>query len=79
MENKNSFNLTLSVQGELGKKMEQHPDVKWSQVARMAIEAKIREIEFERQILAKSRLSEKDVGEISAKINRVVLAEMKRK
>jgi hypothetical protein len=79
MVNKHSCNITLSVQGELGKKMENHPDVKWSQVARNAIEAKIREIEFEKQILSKSNLTKKDVAEISSMINRAVFMEMKRK
>jgi hypothetical protein len=79
MVNKNSYNITLSVQGELGKKMENHPDVKWSQVARSAIEAKLREIEFEKQILAKSNLTKKDVEDISSMINKAVVMEMKRK
>ena len=76
---KNTQNITLSVQGELGERMNWHPDIKWSQIARKAIEAKLNEIEFEKQILAKSKLTDKDVLEIASKINRAVLMEMKKK
>jgi hypothetical protein len=76
---KNTQNITLSVQGELGERMNGHPDIKWSQIARKAIEAKLNEIEFEKQILAKSKLTDKDVLEIASKINRAVLMEMKKK
>lgn len=72
-------NLTLAISDELGEKMKEHNDVRWSEVARQAIERKIRDLETLEKIASKSRLTKKDVEEISRKINKETYAEMKRR
>ena len=71
-------NLTLSLPVELKKNMEKHLDIKWSEVARRAIENKLKEIEIEERILSKSKLTIKDVEEISNKIKKEIGEEIRR-
>ncbi|MFO8133513.1 MAG: hypothetical protein R6U10_06265 [Thermoplasmatota archaeon] len=65
-------NITLSVPDDLKEKMEQHPEIRWSQVARAAIEEKIRDLELLDRLTAKSTLTEEDVEQISSQINKDV-------
>jgi cell division GTPase FtsZ len=71
-------NLTLSLSEELKRNMEQHLDIKWSEVARKAIENKLKEIQIEERILSKSKLTMKDVEEISNKIKKEIGEEIRR-
>ena len=71
-------NLTLSLSDELKRNMERHLDIKWSEVARRAIENKLKEIEIEERILSKSKLTMKDVEEISNKIKKEIGEEIRR-
>ena len=71
-------NLTLSLSEELKRNMKQHLDIKWSEVARKAIENKLKEIEIEERILSKSKLTMKDVEEISNKIKKEIGEEIRR-
>ena len=61
--------LSVSVPEELKRKMSQMDEVNWSAIARKAFEEKIEEIEFLKEIANKSKLTIKDVREISTKIN----------
>jgi hypothetical protein len=61
-------NLTLSVSEELSQKMRKFPKVKWSVVAREAIEKEIEKLEVLDKLLGKSRLTEKDAERIGHKI-----------
>ena len=64
-------NMTLSLPEQLHKKMKQHPELKWSDVARQAFEKKLKDMEtlvWMDKVLANSKLTEKDVDEISHKI-----------
>lgn len=61
-------NMTLAVPDELQKRMKQHTELKWSDVARQAFEKKIKELEIMEKILSKSELTEEDAEIIGHKI-----------
>jgi predicted CopG family antitoxin len=63
-------NITLSIPEELYKKMKQMSDIKWSEVARRAIEGRINDLETLNKLASKSKISDKDIEEISKKIKR---------
>ncbi len=63
-------NITLSVSDELHKKMKQHSEVRWSEIARKAIEERIEDLEVMNKIVSKSRLTKKDAEELSRKIKK---------
>jgi len=65
-------NITLSISEELHEKMKKHEDVKWSEVARKAIQKKIEDLEMLEKLTRKSKLTEKDAEMISKKIDREV-------
>ena len=68
-------NITLSVPDGLKKKMEKYPEIKWSQVARKAIEDKIKDMELLDKLTEKSKLTKKDAEEIS----KIIKEEMAKK
>ena len=63
-------NVTLAVPDELKKKMEQFPEINWSEVARQAIKDKAVQLEFLRYFASKSRLTDKDALELGRKVNK---------
>jgi hypothetical protein len=63
-------NITLSVPEELHRKMKKFSELRWSEVARKAIESRILDLEAVEKIAHKSKLTKKDVDEISKKIKR---------
>ena len=63
-------NMTLSIPDELHKKMKKMSDIRWSEIARRAIEERINDLEVMNKIASKSKLTKKDVEEISSKIKR---------
>jgi predicted CopG family antitoxin len=63
-------NITLSVPDDLHRKMKKHSEIKWSEVARKAIEKKVHDLELLDELTSKSKLTEKDVLEISNRINK---------
>jgi len=65
-------NLTLSLTMELYEAMKKHPEIRWSEVARQAIAKRLRDLETLDTILSKSKLTERDVRELSEKVNRGV-------
>ncbi len=65
-------NLTLAVPEHLHKRMHQHPELKWSEIARQAFEAKLSEAEIEERILAKTRLTEADAERIGRKVKQEI-------
>jgi len=62
--------LTLSVNEELKARMDEHPEMNWSEVARRAIMEKIEDLEFMKTVCAKSKLSTKDAKVIGSKVNK---------
>ena len=63
-------NMTLSIPDELMKKMKQLSDVRWSEVARRAIEERINDFEVMNEITSKSKFTKKDIEELSERIKR---------
>jgi len=63
-------NMTLSIPEELHGKMKCFSEIKWSEIARRAIEERINDLEVMNKIASKSKLTKKDVDEISKKIKR---------
>ncbi|MFA5246279.1 MAG: hypothetical protein WC408_00125 [Candidatus Micrarchaeia archaeon] len=61
-------NVTLSVSDELFKAMSRHKEIRWSEVARVAIAGKVEKLEMMDKIASKSKLTMKDVEEINEKI-----------
>ncbi len=61
-------NMTLAIPEQLHQKMEHFSEIKWTEVARRAIEKKVADLEFLDKIASKSKLTLKDVEEIGNKI-----------
>jgi rhamnose utilization protein RhaD (predicted bifunctional aldolase and dehydrogenase) len=61
-------NITLSVPEDLLRRMRQHTELKWSEVARQAFERRLKEIELAEKLLSRSRLTEKDAERIGHRV-----------
>lgn len=61
-------NMTLSIPENLYKDIQLHPELKWSEIARQAIEKKIKELNLVEDIVAKSKLTEEDAERIGHKL-----------
>lgn len=62
-------NVTLMLSDELQNKMKQHSEIRWSEVVRKTIQKKIEDLELLDKLTRKSKLTDKDVLEISKKID----------
>lgn len=62
-------NLTLAVDDGLKARMDAHPEINWSHVARGAIREKIRDLELMEELVEGSELTKEDVDEIAASID----------
>jgi len=67
-------NITLSVPEDLKKKMDEHPIINWSEVARQAFIGKIADLEFLQEFKSKSDLSEKDAVRMGGRVSEGVAA-----
>ena len=65
-------NMTLSIPEQVQKKMSKHSEVKWSNVAREAIEKKVEQLEWMDSVLSKSELTEEDAEEIGHGIKAMI-------
>ncbi len=63
-------NITLSIPDGLKKRMAKFNEIKWSEIARRAIEQRIDDLEVMEKIASKSKLTKKDAEEIAKKIKR---------
>ena len=63
-------NITLSIPEEIYKKMKKMSDIKWSEIARRAIEERINDLETLNRIASKSKFTDKDIEELSEKIKK---------
>lgn len=61
--------ITLSVPGELKKKMDESKEINWSAVAREAIKTKVEQLAILKAFTSKSKFTEKDALELGRKIN----------
>ena len=62
-------NMTLAIPADLHKLIKKHDEVKWSEVARKAIRARLENLQMAEKIASKSKLTSKYVEEFSRKIN----------
>ena len=65
-------NMTLAVPEDLKRIMENHKEVKWSEVARIALWEHAKKLELMDRLVAKSKLTEKESIEIGRKIKHEV-------
>ncbi len=63
-------NVTLALPEDLQERMKKHSEIRWSEVVRKSITQKIEMLEVMDRIAAKSKLTQKDVDEISRKIKK---------
>lgn len=64
--------VTVSVDDSLKDRMEEHPEINWSQVARGAFKEKIEDLEMMERLSSGSELTEEDIDEIAANIDKNV-------
>ena len=69
-------NMTLAIPNELSEKMKHHGEIRWTEVARQAIERKINDLDFMEKLAKKSKLTKKDVDEISEHIKESAAKEL---
>ena len=62
--------MTLAIPDELAKRMKTFSEIRWSEVARQAFEKRVNDLEIMNNIASKSKLTQKDVDEISKRIKR---------
>ena len=61
-------NMTIALPEEIHKKMKQFSEIKWPEIVRKAFQEKINDLNEMNKILAKSKLTKKDVEIISKTI-----------
>jgi len=61
--------ITVNVDDDLKDRMDEHPEINWSEVTRQAIQDKIETLEVMDELTSESELTETDVQEIAQKIN----------
>ncbi len=61
--------ITVNVDDDLKERMEEHPEINWSEVTRQAIQEKITKLELMDELTADSDLTEQDVDELADRIN----------
>lgn len=61
-------NMTLSIPEELHKRMKKFSEIRWSEIARRAIEQRINDLDVMNRIASKSKLTKQDVEEIRNQI-----------
>nr|WP_315910172.1 hypothetical protein [Halapricum hydrolyticum] len=54
---------------DLKERMENHPEINWSEVTRQAIQEKVETLEVMNELTSESELTESDVQDIVTKIN----------
>jgi hypothetical protein len=63
-------NMTLAIPEELANRMRKFREMRWSEVARQAIERRVDDMEAIEKIASKSKLTMKDIEEIGHKIKK---------
>jgi len=71
-------NVTLAVPEELHRIMRNHPEIKWSEIARHAMKEYATHLEVLDQLTGKSKFTEKDALEIGAEVNKNLAARYKK-
>ncbi len=58
----------MAVSNEIYERMKEYPEIRWSEVARKAIEERLALLDALNAIASKSKLTEKDVEELAEKV-----------
>lgn len=61
--------VTVSVPNDLKERMDDHPEINWSQVARTAIKEKVDDLEMMDRITSDSELTDEDVELLAEKVD----------
>jgi hypothetical protein len=61
--------MTVNVDDDLEERMEEHPEINWSEVTRQAIEERTDALEVVDELTSESELTESDVQDIADRIN----------
>ena len=61
--------ITVNVDDDLKERMENHPEINWSEVTRQAIQEKVETLEVMDELTSESELTESEVQDIANKIN----------
>ena len=69
-------NLTLTIPDDLHERMKMHSEIRWSEVVRKSIAQKVEMLEVMDKIAKKSKLTKKDVEDISKKIKAETFEEL---
>ena len=62
-------NITLAIPNDLHARMKLHSEIRWSEVVRKSITNKIDTLEIMDRLASKSKLTKKDIEQLSAKID----------
>ena len=62
--------MTLAIPSELKHKMENFPEMNWSEVARQAFMQRIKDLEFLRKFKSDSTLTEEDALRLGRELNK---------
>ena len=64
--------MTLAVPSELKHRMENFPEMNWSEIARQAFIQRIKDLEFLKKFKAKSTLTEEDALRLGREVNKAL-------
>lgn len=62
--------LTLAIDDDLKERMDEHPEINWSHVARQSIESKLDDLELMDRLAEGIDFSEADIDDLADEINR---------
>lgn len=62
--------LTLSIPPELKKRMDRHPEIRWSRIVRSIIKQSLDDLEQADRLASKSKLTQKDVDELAERFDK---------
>ena len=71
--------MTLAIPLEIKQKMDQFPEMNWSEIARQAFLQKIKDLEFLKKFKSESTLTEEDALRLGKKVNRAVSDKLRKK
>ena len=74
----NMTTMTLAVPVELKQRLEEFPEINWSEVARQAFMQKVRDLEFLRKFKSESEMTEEDALRLGKKVNRALAERYKK-
>ena len=69
-------NITLSISQDLHEMIKRHREIRWSEIARVAIVDQTKKLELMDKIASKSKLTVKDIEKINKKIKKNLRSSM---